>query len=86
MIEFKVFKVHQNHPQFPTKEGWQFAPLHWVYAVKYYGRHKERLVIGVHVTDAEGYNTFYYTIRMGHVRLQVFLIAFFGKDMLSGDI
>ena len=86
MIEFKVFKVHHNRTQFPTKEGWQFAPLHWVYAVKHDGRHKARLVIGGHVTDAEGYNTFASTICMEHVRLQVFLTSFFGEDMLSGDI
>ena len=54
MIEFKVFKIHKNRPHFPTEEGWQFAPLHWVYAIKHNGRHKARIVIGGHVTDAEG--------------------------------
>ena len=64
MIEFKVFKIHQNRPQFSSEERWQFAPLHWMYAVKHDGKHKARLVIGVHVTDAEGYNTFASTIHM----------------------
>ena len=35
MIEFKVFKIQQNRPQFSSEEGWQFAPLHWVYIVKH---------------------------------------------------
>ena len=28
MIEFNVFKIHQERPQFLTEDGWQFAPLH----------------------------------------------------------
>ena len=86
MIEFKLFKIHQERPQFSTEEGWKFAPLHWVCAVKQDGRHKAGLVIGGHVTDAEGYNTFSSKVRMEHVRLQVFLAAYFDNDMLSGDI
>ena len=86
MIEFKVFKIHQERPQFPTEYGWQFAPLHWVYAVKHDGRHKARLVIGGYVTDADGYSTFASTVGMEHIRLQVFLAAYFGDDMLSVDI
>ena len=79
MIEFKVLKIHQNRPQFSSEEGWKFAPLHWLYAVKHDGRHKARLVIGGNVTDSEGYNTFASTIHMEHVRLQVFLTAFFWR-------
>ena len=54
MIEFKVLKIHKNRPQFSSEEGCQFAPLHWVYSVKHYRRHKTILVIGGYVTDAEG--------------------------------
>ena len=86
MIEFKVFKIHQERPQFSTDDGWQFAPLHWVYAIKHDGRHKAQLVIGGHVKNSEGYNTFSSTVRMEHVRLQVFLAAYFGDSILSGDI
>lgn len=57
-----------------------------MYVVNHDGRHKSRLVIEGHVTDAEGYNTFASTILLEHVRLQVFLTAFFGDDILIGDI
>ena len=86
MIEFDVFKIHQERTQFSTEDGWQFAPLHWVYAIKNYGRHKSRLVIGGHVIDEEGYKNFASTVRMEHLRLQVFLAAYFGDSILSGDI
>ena len=67
MIEFKVFKIHQERPQFSTEDGWQFSPLHWVYAVKHDGQHKARIVIGGHVTDAEVYKTFASTVPMEHI-------------------
>ena len=86
MIAFKVFKINQNRPQFLSKEGRELVPIHWVYTVKHDGQHKAILVIGGHVTNPEGYNTFSSTIRMEHVRLQVFITVFFGDDMLSGDI
>ena len=64
IIEFKVIKIYPKIHSFNPANGWQFAPLHWVYAVKHNGQHKPRLVICGHVTDTEGYNTFASTVQI----------------------
>ena len=55
LLKFQLFEIKRRfnpNTLFPKSEGWQFAPLHWVFAVKHGGRHKARLVIGGHVKDA----------------------------------
>ena len=67
-----IFKSHS----FNQSDGRQFAPLHWLYAVKQDGRNKVRLVIEGHETDAEDYNTFASNVRMEYVGLKLFLTIF----------
>ena len=86
MFKLKVFELHKPNAEFPNKEGWQFAPLHWVFVVKHDLRHKARLVIGGHVTDASFCDTYAKTIRMEHVRLQLYLALRNNDKILSGDI
>ena len=51
IMSYKVFKIMRQGHQFDAKI-WQFAPLHWVFSVKHDLRHKARLFMGGHVTDA----------------------------------
>ena len=75
LLKFQVLEIkRQGNPNtlFSKSEGWQFAPLHWVFAVKHGGRHKARLLIGGHVTDASEMETYAATFRTEDVRLQFF--------------
>ena len=35
MIQYEVFEVHTDTNHFPKDEGWQFAKLIWIFAVKH---------------------------------------------------
>ena len=65
--KFNVFELKRIGFEFAS--DWQYAPLHWVFAVKHDLRHKARLVIGGHVTDASGYDRYAATIRTETIRL-----------------
>ena len=52
-------------------KGWQFAPLHWVFAIKHDLRHKGRLVIGGHVTNADDLDKYAATTSLDGVKLQM---------------
>ena len=47
MKEFKVFEPISSDTVLKREDGWQYAPLHWVFAVKHDLRHKARLVMGI---------------------------------------
>ena len=82
--KFNVFEL--KHIWFKFDNDWQYVPLHWVFAVKHDLRHKERLVIGGHVTDATGYDRYAATIRTEIIRLQIYLAAWEGNQIIGGDI
>ena len=86
MIQYEVFEVHTKLDHFPAEKGWQFAKLIWTFAVKHDGRHKARLCIGGHTTIADEFDTYASTVRPENVRLQLFLAAKEGMEMISRDI
>ena len=87
MFKYEVFEFQGiTIEKLSRNEGWQCAPLHWVFAVKHNHRHKARLVIGRHVTDAEDYDRYASTVHLEHVRLQIFLLALHKAEMIGGDI
>ena len=65
-MSYKVFQIQMKGHMF--EEIWQYAPLHWVFCVKHDLRHKARLVMGGHVTDATGYDKYEATIKMENLR------------------
>jgi hypothetical protein len=65
---------------------WQYAPLRMIFTVKSDGRHKARLVIGGHVTDASDYDTYAATIRTDNIRIILFVVVRDYSDMLMGDV
>ena len=86
MIQYEVFEIHTKIDHFTKEEGWQFAKLIWTFAVKRDGRHKARLCIGGHTTIADEFDTYETTVRTENVRLQLYLAAKEGMEMISGDI
>jgi len=71
----------------PSKDdGWQYAPIRIIFDVKHDGRHKARMVIGGHLTDETGYDTYAATVRAENVRLMFYLAVLSNVDIKSGDI
>ena len=68
------------------EEDWQFAPLHWVFAVKNGLRHKARMVMGGHVTNADDLDKYAATTSMNGVKLQLYLTSRSKKKLISGDV
>ena len=62
LYDMDTFKFVNAAHKFKTEEGWQFAPLRMIFEIKHDLRRKARLVIGRHVTDASGYDTYAATI------------------------
>ena len=86
MKDFKVFEPIGREVHLSCSKGWQYAPLHWVFAVKNDLRHKARLVIGGHVTNADELDKCAATTSLDGVKLQLYLTARSGKKVISGDI
>ena len=84
IMSHKVFEIQKKRHMF--EEIWQYVPLHWLYCVKHDLRHKARLVMGGHVTDATGYDKYEATIKTENLRLQLFLAARKRAEGLGGDI
>ena len=80
MREFKVFKKLSEGTILQRQDGWQYAPLHWVFAVKHDLRHKARLVMGGHVTTADELDKYAATTSLDGVKLQLFLTARSNKN------
>ena len=79
MKDFRVFEPIGREVHLSRSNGWQYAPLHWVFAVKNDLRHKARLVIGGHVTNADDLDKYATTTSLDGVKLQLFLTARSGK-------
>ena len=84
--ELDTFKICPSSHKFKNADGWQYAPLRMIFEVKRDLRRKARLVIGGHVTDATGYDTYASTIRTENVRLLVYLIVRGPLSVLVVDI
>ena len=79
MKYFKVFEPIGHEVHLSRSKGWQYAPLHWVFVIKNDLRHKARLVIGGHVTNADELDKYAATTSLDGVKLQLYLTARSGK-------
>jgi len=81
-----VFEYRSATQQFGKTEGWQHAPMHMIFDIKQDLRHKARLVVGGHMIDSSGHNTYSSTISDLSVRLLLTVLIQNGLDMMVGDI
>ena len=82
-----VFKiVEDDYTTLSKSEGWQKARLRMIFTVKFDGRHKARLVIGGHTTDASQFDRYASTVRTENFRLLFVLLLKENLSILSGDI
>ena len=67
-------------------DGWKYGPIRIIFDVKHDGRHQTRIVIGGHVTDATGNDTYAATVRTENVCLMFYLAVLNNDGIISGDI
>lgn len=84
--DFEVFKQVDRSKNFSRAKGWQFAPLHWVFAIKHNLRHRGRLVIGGHVANADALDKYAATTSLDGVKLQMYITVRSQKKLVSGDV
>ena len=86
MKDFKVFEPIGREVHLSRSKGWQYAPLHWVFAIKNDLHHKSRRVIGRHITNADDLDKYAASTSLDAVKLQLFLTARSGKKLISDDV
>ncbi len=90
--ERKAFRDHDTFGEWtgdkpPNKdEGWQFSKILVLFSVKPDGRRKVRMVLGGHMTDAEGYMTHAATVQTANVKLLFHLGVKNLNNLIAADI
>ena len=82
--DMKVFKLLGKGQK--QKNDTQFAPLRLLFDVKQDGRRKARLVIGGHVVDPTGYDTYASNMKTISARLLMLIASTNKYQVLSGNI
>ena len=75
LYDMCTFKFVPGTHKFKSQEGWQFAPLKMIFEIKRDLMQKARLVIGGHMTDAFGYDTYAATIRTENIQHIVYMVV-----------
>ena len=92
MLEHKVFKKwdnaildkHKKVMNFP--KGYHRIKVHLVFAVKFGGRHKARLVADGHLTPEPAENIYSGVVSLRNLRLVIFLGKLINLDLWGADI
>ena len=63
MFEMTVFQEWKDPSPPKRDDGWQFAPLRLIFDIKHDGRHKARMVLGGHVPNASGFDSYASTVK-----------------------
>ena len=87
LMEMNTFKIlsYEETKSF-NREGFQYAPLRMIFDVKQDLRRKARLVLGGHVIDASGHDT--YASNMKGISARILMLIAAANDLLvlTGDI
>jgi hypothetical protein len=86
LLNMSTFEFYSPGYHFSKSEGWQFAPLRMIFAVKHDLRCKARMVAGGHVTDASMYDRYAATVHTENIRLLFYLLVHNNLDVLAGDV
>ena len=82
----KTFKLLTKEQRARLKEDYQYAPLRCIFDIKETGRRKARIVIGGHVIDTTGHDTYASTMKTISARLLMLLASANKLEVLTGDI
>ena len=92
MIEYKVFKkwdkaiLDKHKKVMNSPKGYQMIKIHHVFAVKFDGRHKARLVADGHLTPEPIENIYSGVVSLRNLRLVIFLGKLNNLDLWGADI
>ena len=92
MIEYEVFKkwdkaiLDKHKKVMNSPKGYHRIKVHLVFAVKFDGRHKVRLVGDGHLTPEPIENIFSGVVSLRHLRLVIFLGKLNNLDIWGADI
>jgi hypothetical protein len=86
LMSMGTFKIVAERERSSTTKNCQFAPLRVIFACKQDGRRKARCVIGGHVVDAGGYDTYAGNMKGISARLLMCIAAANDLEVLTGDI
>jgi hypothetical protein len=84
MQTFKILSSEESKSF--NREGYQYAPLRMIFDVKQDLRRKARLVLGGHVIDASGHDTYASNMKGISARILMLLAAANDLQILTGDI
>ena len=77
-----VFEFHPPNNKCNRSDGWQFAPMHMIFDMRY----KVHLVVGGHVINSLDHITYSSVIANLSVRLLLLVAKYQGLDVMTGDI
>lgn len=86
LLKMKVFQFQPSSYCLSKQEGWQYAPLRMIFAVKHDLRRKACLVVGGHVTNASMYDRYAATVHTENIRLMFYLLVTNNVNVLTGDV
>ena len=86
LMSMGTFKLVAEKDRGSTMNKCQFAPLRMIFACKQDGRRKARCVIGGHVVNASGYDTYAGNMKGISARLLMCIAAANDLEVLTGDI
>jgi hypothetical protein len=84
MNTFKILTAKENKSF--KRDGYQYAPLQMIFDVKQDMRRKARLVLGGHVIDASGHDTYASNMKGISSRILMLIAAANDLSILTGDI
>ena len=92
MLEYKVFKkwdkaiLDKHKKVMNSPKGYHRIKVHLVFAVKFNGRHKARLVADGHLTPEPAENIYSSVVSLKNLRLMIFLGKLNNLDIWGAEI
>ena len=92
LLEYKVFKkwdkaiLDKHKKVMSSPKGYHSIKVHLVFAVKFDGRHKARLVVDGHLTPEPAENIYSGVVSLRNPRLVIFLGKLNNLDIWGADI
>eukprot|EP00957_Ditylum_brightwellii_P112823 8602007-Ditylum_brightwellii.AAC.1 len=81
-----VFQYHDAKTKFHQNDGWQYAPMHMVFDIKYDLCMKARFIVEGHVIDSPEHTSYSSMIKDISVRLMMLVATKYRLGMISAGI
>eukprot|EP00957_Ditylum_brightwellii_P019751 1491207-Ditylum_brightwellii.AAC.1 len=81
-----MFKYHNSSTEFKKEEGWQFAPMHIIFIIKYDLWYKACFVVGRYVIDLYMHKTYSSTVQDMSIWFMLLLAVTNKLGIMTGNI